>query len=314
MGELIGRACAMQRVSRIGLLLGIFVAFSLDSSADADDALSADDLQGKRIVFVGDSITQAGGYISFVQYFLEKTSPSESFDVLGLGLASETLSGLSEPNHAGGRFPRPCLFERLGRLLEKSRPDVVFACYGMNDGIYMPLDDKRFAAFKEGVQQLMKDCRGAGVSQIVLITPPIYDLPPGTEGFNYDSVLTAYGEWEKTLRGESVQVIDLHTAMGKARDDRETPFSRDRVHPGEEGHWLMAQVILDAIGVDTGDMSLAEVKADGLYQAVAQLRKHRSSSWMSHIGYTREKTVKPSPLDGSLQKEQILRRKVDELK
>ena len=127
-------------------------------------------------------------------------------------------------------------------------------------------------------------------------------------------MLTAYGEWEKTLQGESVQVIDLHTAMGKARADRETPFSRDRVHPGEEGHWLMAQVILDAIGVDTGDMSLAEVKADGLYQAVAQLRKHRSSSWMSHIGYTREKTVKPSPLDGSLQKEQLLRRKVDELK
>lgn len=304
----------MQRVSGIGLLLGIFVAFSLASSADADDALSADDLQGKRIVFVGDSITQAGGYISFVEYFLEKGSPNKSFDILGLGLASETLSGLSEPNHAGGRFPRPCLFERLGRLLDKSRPDIVFACYGMNDGIYMPLEEDRFTAFKKGVKRLIDDCRGAGVSQIVLITPPIYDLPPGTEGFNYDSVLTAYGEWEKTLRGDSVKVIDLHTAMGKARDERAKPFSRDRVHPGEEGHWLMAQVILDAIGVDTGDMSLAEVKADGLYQAVAQLRKHRSSNWMSHIGYTREKTVKPSPLDGSLQKEQILRRKVDELK
>ena len=271
-------------------------------------------MAGKRVVFLGDSITQSGGYVSFVQYFLEKNSPNESFDILGLGLASETLSGLSEPNHAGGRFPRPCLFERLGRLLEKARPEIVIACYGMNDGIYMPLDEERFTAFKKGVHQLIEDCRMAGVNQIFLVTPPIYDLPPGTEGFNYDSVLTAYGEWEKTLNNEAVRVIDLHTPMSKARVERDAPFSRDRVHPGEEGHWLMAQVILDGIGVETGDSSLGEVKSDGLYQAVAQLRQHRSSSWMNHIGYTREKTVEPSPLDGSLQKEHSLRSKVDELK
>ena len=104
-------------------------------------AQTADDLRGKRIVFLGDSITQNGTYISHIQYLLEKSIPNETFDILGLGLSSETLSGLSEPNHAGGRFPRPCLFERLGRLFEKAHPDIVFACYGMNDGIYMPLNE-----------------------------------------------------------------------------------------------------------------------------------------------------------------------------
>ncbi len=295
-------------------MVGVTVVGLSAQGSLADEVLSLNDLRNKRIVFVGDSITQSGGYISFVQYYLEKSSPKGAFDVLGLGLASETLSGLSEPNHAGGRFPRPCLFERFGRLLEKTRPDVVFACYGMNDGIYMPLDEERFEAFKKGVQQLIENCREAGVTQIVLVTPPIYDLPPGTEGFNYDSVLTAYGEWEKTLNSEAVRVIDLHTPMSKARSEREAPFSRDRVHPGEEGHWLMAQVILDAIGVKTGDATLADVKADKLYQAVAELRQHRSSSWMKHIGYTREKIVEPTPLDGSLAKEQMLRAKVDALK
>src|SRR6185369_8687498 len=93
---------------------------------------------GKRVVVLGDSITQSGGYVTFLTYYLEKLHPQKNFDILGLGLASETLSGLSEDGHAGGKFPRPCLFERLGRLLDKAKPEVVFACYGMNDGIYQP--------------------------------------------------------------------------------------------------------------------------------------------------------------------------------
>src|SRR5438874_2629091 len=115
-----------------------------------------DSLAGRKIVFLGDSITQGGGYVTFTSYYLDKLYPQKEFDVYGLGLSSETLSGLSEPNHAGGAFPRPCLFERLGRLLEQVNPDVVFACYGINDGIYLPLDAERFAAFKNGVAKLIE--------------------------------------------------------------------------------------------------------------------------------------------------------------
>ena len=103
-------------------------------------AQNVETLAGKKAVFLGDSITQAGGYITFTEYYLDKLYPQKNFDIYGLGLSSETVSGLSEKNHAGGAFPRPCLFERLGRLLERVKPDVVFACYGINDGIYKPLD------------------------------------------------------------------------------------------------------------------------------------------------------------------------------
>ena len=50
---------------------------------------------------------------------------------------------MSEEGHAGGKFPRPDLHERLDRALPKTKPDLVFACYGMNDGIYLPLDEAR---------------------------------------------------------------------------------------------------------------------------------------------------------------------------
>src|SRR5260221_3185760 len=144
-----------------------------------------DSLAGKRVVFLGDSNTQAGGYVNFTTHYLEKLYPQKDFDIIGLGLASETLSGLSEDGHAGGQFPRPCLFERLDRVLAKAKPDVVFACYGMNDGIYLPLDKGRFAAFQNGVTKLIGRCQKAGVKRVFLVTPPIYDFAPKKGEFNY---------------------------------------------------------------------------------------------------------------------------------
>ena len=38
-------------------------------------------------------------------------------------------------------------------MLEKAQPQLVYACYGMNDGIYYPLGDERFQAFKNGMKR-----------------------------------------------------------------------------------------------------------------------------------------------------------------
>ncbi len=290
------------------------VLLAVASVAFAQESQHAESLAGKRIVFLGDSITQAGGYVSFTAYYLEKQHPDERFEIYGLGLASETLSGLSEPNHAGGKFPRPCLFERLGRLLEKAKPEFVFACYGMNDGIYLPLDDERFAAFKDGVNKLIEQCQAAGVKEIYLITPPIFDFPPGERGFNYDTVLTEYAAWEMTIQKPGVRVIDLHTPMSQARAARDEAFSKDRVHPGDDGHLFMARTILFTLGVEPPVESLATIKADPLFQQVDLLRRHRSTHWMNHIGYTREKTVEPQPLGNAEMEAATIRDKIHALK
>lgn len=277
-------------------------------------AQNVDTLAGKKIVFLGDSITQDGRYVTIVSYYLEKLHPRKKFDIYGLGLASETLSGLSEANHAGGAFPRPCLFERLGRLLERVKPEVVFACYGINDGIYQPFDPDRFAAFQKGVHRLIKQCKAAGVKDIFLITPPIYDFSPKPGAFNYDTVMTRYAAWEKTLDLPGVHVIDLHTAMRKARDARTEAFSPDHVHPGESGHLLMARTTLAALGVRTPDEKLGAIKSDPLFKLVAEKRSLRSERWMKHVGYTREKTVAPQPLGDTEAEAAKIQKKIDALR
>jgi len=277
-------------------------------------AQSAEALAGKRIVVLGDSITQGATYVSFIDYFLQKSRPALRYEIYPLGLSSETLSGLSEVGHAGGKFPRPCLFERLGRTLEKVKPEVVFACYGINDGIYQPLDAARFKAFQDGVNKLLDQCQAAGVKQVFLVTPPIYDLTAKPGEFNYDSVMTAYAAWEMELKRPGLTVVDLHSAMRKARDARAEVFSRDRIHPGDDGHLLMARTILAGAGVATPEVSAKDAMVDPLFKAIDQLRRLRATKWMAHVGYTRERVVSPAPLGDAEEQVAKLQAKVDELR
>ena len=61
----------------------------------------------RRVVFLGDSITYSGQYVEFVEAFLRLNDPALRCEFLDLGLPSETVSGLSEPGHAGGQLPPP---------------------------------------------------------------------------------------------------------------------------------------------------------------------------------------------------------------
>lgn len=275
---------------------------------------TASSIAGKKALFLGDSITQAGTYVSFTSYYLHRLHPEQKFDIYPLGLSSETVSGLSEKGHAGGRFPRPSLFERLDRVLTKVKPEVVFACYGINCGIYQPLDEERFVAFKSGVKRLIAESKKSGVEQIYLVTPPIYDATTKEGEFNYDSVMAAYAAWEMTIKDEGVKVIDLHSAMRKARNGRKEVFSRDRVHPGKEGHLLMATSILQGLGVEVPDDDVAVIQRDPLFKKVDQLRSFRARQWMKHVGYNREKLVKPQPLGDTEKKVAAMQAEIDQLR
>lgn len=284
-------------------------------AALAGRSQTIDMLEGKRIVFLGDSITQGGGYVSFVSYYLDRLYPSKSFDVYSLGLSSETVSGLSEESHLKHGFPRPCLFERLDRLLQKVKPEVVFACYGMNCGIYQPLDDGRFAAFKAGVTNMVQRCKDAGVKCVILVTPPLYDYKKDDPSAFYDGVLGAYGAWELTLKIPDVYVIDLHTAMRRARDQQpDVVISNDRIHPGEAGHLLMARTILKGLGVAVPEEDLATIKKDALYQLVAKRRALRAGGWMPYIGYTRGKTFRSDSIEKTEVEAKMLQSEIDALR
>ena len=251
----------------------------------------------RRIVFLGDSITYRGGYVSGIVAYQRAHEPRRNIEFINVGLSSETCSGLSAPGHAGGKFPRPDLHERLDRVLEKTHPDLVFTCYGMNDGIFMPFDEWRFQAFKDGMNWLHETVEKSG-AKIIHITPPIFDEVKGGHA-GYAGVLDKYSEWLVQQRGNGWQVIDLHTPMQQAltAERSKNPafaFSQDGVHPGDQGQWLMAREILKGLGA-TGINGLASpaelfgsrANAAQLMHLIQEQQNVMKDAWLTEIGHKR---------------------------
>ncbi|MCW1912082.1 GDSL-type esterase/lipase family protein [Luteolibacter sp. GHJ8] len=201
-----------------------------------------------RVLFLGDSITYDGRWAAWVESALRNNAAYADAEILNLGLGSETTSGLSEQGHAGGKFPRPCIHERLGRVLAACKPTLVIACYGMNDGIYQPLDEARMNAYRQGMTKLKEEVEKTG-SKIVFVTPAIFQPDtPEKDTLHYDAVLDAQAKWLKGQRAAGWKVVDIRPDLRlflEAMDvmDPDFVFSPDGVHPAERGHAEMGKMI-----------------------------------------------------------------------
>jgi lysophospholipase L1-like esterase len=238
---------------------------------------------GERVVFLGDSNTFAGHYVAYVDAWLATRYPDRTFDLINLGLPSETVSGLSEPDHP---YPRPDVHERLERVLARTKPDVVVACYGMNDGIYYPFAEERLKKYQEGVRRLVERVQKAG-ARVVLMTPPPFDprplrgktLPASAEKYSwvhpyegYDDVLRRYSDWLLTLREKGFEVVDAHAAVSRyvaavRAVDPDYRVAGDGIHGSPSGHWPIAEALLRAWG--------ASEEADGVAIDVARKKATR---------------------------------------
>ncbi|KAF2330625.1 SGNH/GDSL hydrolase family protein [Flavobacterium daemonense] len=250
----------------------------------------------KKIVVLGNSITYAGYYVSCIDAYLRLQYPERHFEIINVGLPSETVSGLSEPNHADGKFPRPDLHERLDRVLKKLKPDLVLACYGMNDGIYLPFDNERFQKFCEGINWLHEEVIKSGAS-IIHITPPIYDERKGSA---YANVLDVYSDWLISRRYTSDwSVIDVHWPMKKYLEDQRLKdstfeFAADGIHPDNLGHFIIAKNILLGLGetkvanaVDMKDVLSRYKNGESIFQLVEKEQAIKKDSYLSSIGHKR---------------------------
>ena len=265
----------------------------------------------QKVLFLGNSISQNGTYVSCLEYILSTLHPDIELDFISVGLSSETVSCLSENEHP---FLRPCLQERLDRALEIVRPDIVVACYGMNDGIYHPWNPTIQSAFEKGIQELQQKVKKIE-AKLVLVTPPPFDTMPiqnktvdlnaqdfgyGTPFQNYDRTLAKFGTWITNQSDPNTYVVDWHGEINrwiqeKRKTAPEYSISRDGIHPGGEGHWLMAKLFLNELGwLEDLDVppNWDKVMDDPRFRQIDEIRTLKALSYRNFIGYTRGETVK----------------------
>jgi len=253
----------------------------------------------RRIVFLGDSITQGGDYVTDFECWL--LAKGVNAEVLNLGLGSETAADLTPQENDGHLkkygFGRPFVSERLDRVLAATKPDLLFACYGMNDGSSLPPDESGLKRYSEAITRLRDAATAAGVKRVVLCTPPAHDAKGKAAMKFHDDNLARYSAWLVSKRADGWDVVDIHTPMRKALDegkakDPQFMFAKDGVHPGREGHWLMAREILaqflhaDLYGVANAE-GLFPAQGAEIRALVNQRMGVRFNAWMSKIGHAR---------------------------
>ena len=253
-------------------LIASLLSLALLGSVRAEEP-KADQPAPPTFLFLGDSITRAGGYVGQIGAELARQNPANPPKVINHGRNSETTSDLSEAYHPGRR---PCVLARLDKELADNKPTWVVACYGINDGIYHPFNEKRFAAYQAGIEAFIKKAQAAG-AKVILLTPPPYartgPFPEGADaaaraeivkkadaaadveaekdpnkfGYRtpyeyYDEVMARYAKWLLTLNGrKDVWVVDLRTPMlAKVKETH----GGDPIHPNGLGHSIMAAAFL----------------------------------------------------------------------
>ena len=260
-----------------------------------------------RIAFLGDSITYDGRWPALVESALRATPQFADADIVNFGLPSETVSGLSEAGHAGGEFPRPCLHERLERVLAAFEPTLVLACYGMNDGIYLPPEQTRFKAFQNGILELKSAVEKHG-ARIIFITPPLYQ--PGKsldDGNRYDAVLDGYADWLVSRRATGWQVVDIRPAVKQAvaqaqAADPAFAYAGDGVHPGDEGHRFIATAVCKQLWPLLDLPGSARFAEDPALQILGQRQDLLKQAWLSKTRHVRPGIPAGLPLDQAREK------------
>lgn len=244
-----------------------------------------------RVLFIGDSITDGGQYISFLNTYLNLYLPDSGLELINLGVSGENLSGLTEKGHP--YEPRPCGLDRIEKALELLKPDWAVLCYGINDGIYQPFSQERFEAYQSGCRKAVAMVKSRGI-KIAFITPAPFDcisadqsgalLTPsasalgdeeqgeykeGTMYRGYDRVMKTYSQWIlDELKSELDIAVDMRTPMldwaASMRAERPMAKTGDGVHPSLEGHMVMAKAILKSLfGIGLGESFRYAMEKDG---------------------------------------------------
>lgn len=228
------------------------------ASARADDLLQA----GDRMAVCGDSITEQKNYSAVIEDYLIMCQPAPSLQVAQFGWGGETTWGFAP---------------RISNDVLWFKPTVASVNYGMNDGGYGPVQEKRINDYREKTADIIHQLKAAGVRIIVITGPGAVDAEmfhhSKQAAEQYNATLAAFGEAARQVAVENgVIFADMHGTMAQAMEKYKTQHpdhsfvGNDGVHPENVGHMVMAYTILKALGCDgnigTITVDLAANKAD----------------------------------------------------
>jgi lysophospholipase L1-like esterase len=219
--------------------VAIFAAFSMTL------LLSAMNLKPKKIIFFGDSITQAGvqpgGYVDLIKKSLDSTK----YEVIGAGIGGNKIYDL---------------YLRMEEDVLNKKPDVVVIYIGVND-VWHKLSSRTgtdYDKFIKFYNALIKKIQDNG-SKVILCTPAVIGEKKNNAN-EMDADLDKYsGAIREIAEKSSLPLCDLrkifkdYDAVKNTEDKEKGILTTDGVHLNTEGNQAVAanlMLLLKQAGVN----------------------------------------------------------------
>lgn len=205
--------------------------------------VSAETLKkGDRVIFLGDSITQAGagpqGYVTLVRNVINEKM--EGVEVIGAGISGNKV---------------PDLERRLEKDVLSRKPTVVVIYIGIND-VWHSTSNRGTPRdrFESGLKDIIGKINDVG-ARVILCTPSV--IGEKTDGSNsLDVMLEEFSATSRKVAVETKsQLFDLrarflkHLRVHNSKQSERGILTSDTVHLNQAGNEFVAGCMLEALGV-----------------------------------------------------------------
>lgn len=269
---------------KINLLI-IFLCF-LTASSSAQKKVTPFK-KNDRVVFAGNSITEAGLYGSYVWLYYMTHFPDRRIDVINGGVGGDVAEQI---------------YMRLDSDLLAKKPTVLAVTFGMNDSKYFeylgktPMSEEQRA---EIVQQSYKSYQKIeaklkqlpGITKILMSSSPYDETAkmPGNLFIGKSKTMERIIDFQlKSAKANNWGYVDFFypmTAINKREQIKRPEYTNtgtDRIHPGGGGHLIMAYLFLKSQGLE--NLPVADVNID----AKAKKLRKTDNATISNLKYAKE--------------------------
>jgi len=191
---------------------------------------------GKKVIFFGDSITEAavkpGGYIRLMDSLIAAANKSGQYELVGAGIGGNKIYDL---------------YLRIEDDVIKKRPDIVVVYVGVNDVWHKAssgtgTDYNKFGRFYESVVNKLQ----ASGAKVIVCTPAV--IGERTDYSNQqDGDLNLYSQWLRDFCAtRQLPLVDLrkkfiqYNLANNPQNKESGILTTDRVHLNAAGNLLVA--------------------------------------------------------------------------
>jgi len=248
----------MRRVI-IGLLLAVFIAPR--SNAQALKPF----VDGDRVVFMGNSITEAGYYASNIWLYYMTHFPDRRIVVMNAGIGGDVVGQMND------RFEQDIL---------PKKPNILVLTFGMNDSGYAEFNvanaaetaSQRIAKSRENFGLLAGKLKAQPSIKPIMMSSSPYDETMENKN-NYfkgksnamEQIIAFQQEAAKINGWAYVDLFHPMTAINVREQQKKPSFTitgPDRIHPGRGGHLVMSAEFLKAQGLEGKSVSNVQIDAN----------------------------------------------------